>query len=130
MKRIYTIGYGGRSLRKFLEILKDNGISMVVDVRRFPTSKNPDFKRENLEASLREAGVGYMYLGDLLGGFRRGGYERYMESEEYRVGIEQLLKVMEEGMAVIMCKEKNVGGCHRRFISKTLVDLGVEVIHL
>jgi len=99
-------------------------------VRRFPTSKWEWFKRENLEKALRENGILYEYLGDLLGGFRKGGYERYMKTEAFKSGIERLLKLAEGRRVAIMCVERIVFRCHRRFISRYLQQFGVKVIQI
>ena len=127
---VYTIGYGGRKFRDFVGILREHGVDVVVDVRRFPKSKDENYLKENLEVELPRLGIKYVYMGDLLGGFRRGGYEKYMESEEYLQGISRLLELAETHRVALMCVEKNVRGCHRRHIAKTLVEAGVEVIHL
>ena len=127
---IWTIGYSGRTKEAFLKLLKDYGIEIVVDVRHFPTSKNPDFKREALEAWLPENGIRYVWLGDLLGGYRRGGYERYMGTPAFREGIEKLLQIARKGRTCIMCMERNPKYCHRRFIAAYLEAMGVKVIHI
>ena len=127
---IWTIGYSGRTKEAFLKLLKDYGIEIVVDVRHFPTSKNPDFRREALEAWLPENGIRYVWLGDLLGGYRRGGYERYMGTPAFREGIEKLLQIAREGRTCIMCMERNPKYCHRRFIAAYLEAMGVKVIHI
>ena len=127
---IWTIGYSGRSKRSFLALLKDYGIEILVDVRHFPTSKNPDFRREALERWLPEEGVEYVWLGDLLGGYRRGGYERYMGTPAFRDGIEKLLELARRGRTCIMCMERNPKYCHRRFIAAYLEAMGVRVIHI
>ena len=127
---IWTIGYSGRTKEAFLKLLEDYGIEIVVDVRHFPTSKNPDFRREALEVWLPENGIRYVWLGDLLGGYRRGGYERYMGTPAFREGIEKLLQIAREGRTCIMCMERNPKYCHRRFIAAYLEAMGVKVIHI
>ncbi|MEM4643710.1 MAG: DUF488 family protein [Candidatus Bathyarchaeia archaeon] len=37
--RVWTIGHSNRSVNDFLETLKEHKIQVLVDVRRFPTSK-------------------------------------------------------------------------------------------
>ena len=127
---IYTVGYGGRTAKRFIQLLREHGIELVVDVRRFPTSKKEEFKRENLEAMLRENGIGYVWLGDLLGGFRRGGYEKYAKSDKFNEGINKLLELAEGKNIASMCLERNVKYCHRRFIVQRLEEIGVEVVNL
>lgn len=128
--KVYTIGYAGMNISEFIKVLKDHGITMVVDVRRFPKSRDSAFTRENLENNLRENGIKYVFLGESLGGFVRGGYEKYMESSKFREGFNMLLNLSGKEVIVIMCKEKNVKYCHRRFISNLLSSLGFEVLHL
>jgi len=129
---VYTVGHSTRSLRELLEILDRYGVKVVIDVRRFPTSKRyPHFRRESLERELSARGIEYVWLGRDLGGFRRGGYESYMETEEFARGVERLLNLLERGKRVaILCRERLWFKCHRRFISDVLVGLGYRVIHI
>lgn len=128
--RAYTIGYGGRKITDFIKILKEYNITVVVDVRRFPKSKDPAFSKDNLELFLRENGVKYVSLGESLGGFVRGGYEKYMESQKFKEGFESLLNIIREETVALMCIEKNAKYCHRRFIAQRLEKMGVEIINI
>ncbi len=128
MGRIFSLGYANwKKLDKMLRSLKEYGVEVLVDIRRFPKSKNPEFTGENLMAELPKHGIEYRFMGDLLGGYRRGGYERYTETEDYMRGIRELLKLAEDGNVAIMCLEGKPKYCHRRFIIRTLAKLGVEV---
>lgn len=129
---VYTIGHSNRELGEFLRLLRDYSIRMVVDVRRFPTSRRfPHFNREILAEALAREGISYVWLGDLLGGFRKGGYERYMETADFERGLARLLEVLgrEKGVA-IMCRERLWFKCHRRFIADRLVERGYRVVHI
>jgi len=77
-------------------------------------------------------GISYIWLGKELGGFRSGGYVRYMNTEEYAKGIEKLKRIINSSKhhIAIMCSEKLWFKCHRRFISDTLVKQGYTVIHI
>ena len=130
MKEIYTIGTSNRDLDEFIHILKSFDIELIVDVRRFPTSKFEYFKKENLEIALRKNDIRYRYLGDLLGGFREGGYQNYMENEDFKRGLEQLLSLAERHRVAILCREKFPWKCHRWLISKRLTEEGYKVIHI
>ena len=127
---IFTIGYGGRKFADFIALLQQNGISLVVDVRRLPRSKAPEYNKESLEAKLTEFGISYSWMGDTLGGLRRGGYPKYMESDSYQAGISKLLELAEQGNLVLMCKERTDAGCHRRYIIETLADKGIRTISI
>jgi len=127
---IYTIGSASRSEDDFLKTLSQYGIETLVDVRRFPTSKYEHFKRENLGTILFCSQIEYVYMGTELGGFRKGGYEAYIKTEEYKQGLKVLQRVAKKHPAVIMCCEKLPSGCHRRYISQSLKKLGWEVVDI
>lgn len=113
-----------------MELLKEHRIDVLVDVRSFPTSKVEHFKREEMERWLPEYGIEYVWLGKELGGFRRGGYKRHMETELFREGMRKLLDVAERKRTCIMCMERDPKYCHRRFISAHLEQMGAEVVHI
>jgi uncharacterized protein (DUF488 family) len=47
---LYTIGHGNRSTSELISLLKENGVTQVVDARTSPYSRhNPQFNQENLE---------------------------------------------------------------------------------
>jgi uncharacterized protein (DUF488 family) len=89
-KTVYTIGTSTRKLKEFVEALKFYGIKRLIDVRHFPTSRFPHFKRERLVRSMPRNNMDYFYLGDMLGGFRPGGYEAYTKGGEFKEGVKVL----------------------------------------
>jgi len=127
---ILTIGTGTRSKQDFISLLKSNDVSAIVDVRRFPTSRFAHFKGAEFEKMLEENGIGYVYMGDKLGGYRKGGYEAYMESEDFKQGIAEVEKLASASRVAIVCAEKFPWRCHRRFIATYLEKLGWKVIHI
>ena len=51
---VYTIGYSGFEIKDFIQILKKNKISVVIDVRSSPYSQYySDYNKKNLEARLK-----------------------------------------------------------------------------
>ncbi|MEM3882951.1 MAG: DUF488 domain-containing protein [Candidatus Methanomethyliaceae archaeon] len=128
--KIWSIGYGSLSKERFLSIMSEHNINIVVDVRRWPTSKIEHFKKENLESFLQDAGIKYLWLGDKLGGFRRGGYQQYMNSQDFEEGIRSLISLSEKGNLCLLCLEPDFKRCHRRYITEKLSSLGFEVINL
>ena len=103
---------------------------MVVDVRRFPTSRFEHFKKEKLAQSLSEAGVRYYDLGAELGGYRKEGYQTFVTSEEFLCGLEKLKNIAHAAKTTIICAEKLPWRCHRRFIAAELEKLGWSVTHV
>ena len=102
----------------------------MVGIRRFPTSNAEHFKREKMEKWLAEHGIEYVWMGEELGGYRRGGYNAYTKTEQFREGIVKLLELARHKMVCIMCLEPNPKYCHRRFISTYLERHGVKVVHI
>jgi uncharacterized protein (DUF488 family) len=127
---IFTIGYGGRKFGDFVSLLQQHGVAFLVDVRRFPRSKVLEYNKESLEAKLPQFGISYIFMGDTLGGFRQGGYLKYMDSESYQSGISKLLELGERGNLALMCKERSEAGCHRRYIGETLANKSIKTIPL
>jgi uncharacterized protein (DUF488 family) len=127
---IYTIGHSTRSLEEFLEILKNFQIQLVVDVRRFPSSKKfPWFDEENLEEELKKNGIDYIHFPE-LGGYRKEGYEAFSKTEEFSKALEKLIGVVNEKKAAIMCAESLWWRCHRRYIANALAEKGFQVLHI
>lgn len=60
---IYTIGYIGRSISQFIELLQKYKIEFLIDVRSRPYSRaNPQFSKDALERALSENNVRYVYV--------------------------------------------------------------------
>jgi uncharacterized protein (DUF488 family) len=127
---VWTIGHSNRSQGTFLEMLEEHGIEVLVDVRRFPTSKVEHFRKETMEQWLSEQGIEYVWLGEELGGYRRGGYKAYTETEEFKEGMKRLLEIARQKRTCVMCMEPNPKYCHRRFISAYLERKGIKVMHI
>ena len=127
---IYTLGTSTRSFDEFLALFKENKIETGVDIRSFPTSRFPHFKKEYLQRSLESEGIQYLYLGKELGGFRKGGYLAYMETDSFQKGMERLEEVGKEKRTAFFCSERFPWKCHRRWVSGKLIQKGWRIIHI
>lgn len=127
---IYSIGSSRRTEEEFVEILSAYKINLLIDVRSFPVSKLEHFRKENLEWILKEAGIGYQYLGRQLGGYRKGGYEAYTGTEDFKNGIDKLEELASQVTSVFMCAERFPWKCHRRFVARALGKRGCDVVHI
>lgn len=145
--RIYTIGHSMRCFEEFLAILTKYSIQCVADVRRFPSSRKfPHFNRGELEKSLGECGIRYIWM-EKLGGRRHGkvaadspnnglrspafrNYADYMQTEEFQEAVDSLLDIAGACQTAILCAERLYFRCHRMLISDYLTMLGVEVFHI
>jgi uncharacterized protein (DUF488 family) len=143
---IWTIGHSTRTIEEFRELLDENRIEAVADVRSLPGSRKfPHFGAESLAVSLPAAGVEYLPFKQQLGGRRKAlrdsphtvwrnesfrGYADYMDTPEFRKGIDELLRLARDKRTVIMCAEAVWWRCHRSMIADYLKANGVTVEHI
>ena len=142
---LWTIGHSNRTLEQFLELLRAQQIQSLADVRRFPGSRRlPHFGQENLSKSLADAGIEYVHFPE-LGGRRKAlanspnsawrneafrGYADFMMTDEFRKGIDRLLKLARQKRTAIMCAEALWWQCHRSLIADYLKAAGDGVLHI
>jgi uncharacterized protein (DUF488 family) len=140
--KILTVGYGNRSIDSVIDLLRNESVGYIVDVRTNPQSKfNPDFSAEPLESALRQAGIKYVFMGDTLGGrpsditcYEKGHviYDRVQTRAFFQEGIGRLLKALSQDLTVcLLCSETRPEHCHRsKLIGVVLMNRGIEVVHL
>jgi uncharacterized protein (DUF488 family) len=144
--RIYTVGHSTRDFDEVLAMLRKNEISHLVDVRSIPSSrKYPQWNQSAITDAL-PADIEYRWI-PKLGGRRytpKGvssvngawqvkafrDYADYMESDEFKEGLNELLELAEQGRPAIMCSEAVPWRCHRRLISDALIVAGAEVVDI
>lgn len=146
-----TFGHGTAGREEMLGLLRDAGVELVVDVRRFPGSRrHPHVATAELEAWLPAGGIGYRWEAG-LGGRRRlpadaadldpwwrveafRAYAAYTRTAEFAAALDRLLGDVagrRDGATAIMCSETLWWRCHRRIISDVLVlRHGCAVLHL
>jgi uncharacterized protein (DUF488 family) len=142
---VWTIGHSTRSLEAFLELLSENRIEAVADVRRYPGSRRwPHFAREPLELALANRGLLYLWFPE-LGGRRTAtpdspntawrspafrGYADYMATEAFADGLGRLVSLASGLRTAVLCAESLWWRCHRGLIADVLRWLKFEVIHI
>jgi uncharacterized protein (DUF488 family) len=138
---IFTIGHSTHGLDRFLELLIQHEIQVVVDVRSAPYSRyNPQYNQTALEAFLKNYGIRYLFLGKELGarpedpGCYVGGrvqYRRIAQTESFRSGIKRAKKGAQSYRIALMCSEKEPLECHRTLlVSRVLSEEGMSVRHI
>lgn len=144
-RRLWTVGHSTHSIEELIGTLKSFQITLLADVRSFPSSRRyPHFNKERLEELLAAVGIDYLHLPE-LGGRRRAradsrnlawrnesfrGYADYMETEDFLKGVKRLLDLAGRRRTAIMCAEAVWWRCHRSLISDFLRAKGVEVTHI
>lgn len=144
-KMIFTIGHSTHSIDEFISILKSFSIEVIIDVRSLPGSKKfPQFNKEELSKSLSENNIDYVHI-PLLGGRRKviknskntewkndsfRGFADYMETGDFKTGIEKLLSIPSDKRICIMCAESLYWKCHRSMISDFIKSINIDVHHI
>ena len=124
---IYTIGYSGFKIDDFVKTLKENGVSVVIDVRSLPYSQfYSDYNKENLSRILEVSKIYYRNYVAEFGArqenrdFYPNGYldfEMFARSEVFLSGFEKIKKSMQKGFVIaLMCSEKDPIKCHRTIL--------------
>ena len=144
-KIIYTIGHSTRTLEEFIALLQTFSIEMLVDVRSYPGSRRyPHFNKENLSKELPAKDILYLHIPG-LGGRRKAspqskntawkndafrGYADYMETDEFKKGMDELEKTGTRYRTAFMCSEAVWWRCHRSMIADYLKVKGWKVLHI
>jgi len=139
--QIFSIGHSNHSINKFLSLLESAEINMVVDVRSAPFSKMfPQFNQESLKKSLNDNSIGYLFLGDQIGGRSNDPddyidgqvlYKALAQKEAFKTGIERLKEDSAKYRIALMCSEKEPLDCHRTLlVSEALATSDIPVGHI
>ena len=141
MATIYTIGFSGKTSNQFMEIIGAVGVSNILDIRLWRTSRFvPWASGTNLANAL---GDKYRYMPELaptkelLTQYKDGsidwpGYEQIFDNLLVERQIEGLFKPGELDKICFLCSEKTADKCHRRlvaeYLSKRIPDC--QIVHL
>lgn len=141
MAKVFTIGHSNHQPRDLIGMIRAAGGGLIVDVRSSPYSRYmSQFNREAFAHSLEEAGLGYSYLGDSLGGrpatvgtMTNGvvDYEKVATTPVFSSGIEALEGLMTTATPVLLCAEGEPLECHRcLLVGRHLHEKGLVVAHI
>src|SRR4051794_37816518 len=145
---LLTVGHGPQGRTALGDRLSGAGVEVVVDVRRFPASRNnPDVARESLEEWLPGRGIGYRW-DERLGGRRRlpagkpvadgwwtvaqfAAYAAHTRTAEFAAALDDVVAELDSATVAVMCSESVWWRCHRRLVADVAVlGRGVPVLHL
>lgn len=139
---LYTIGHSNHPIDKFVALLIQHEVTLLVDVRSVPYSHfMVHFRRAALEDLLPRIGIRYHYLGRELGGRPAGGhlvsadgrpdYTRMAQLPPFRHALDTLCQLAAEHRTAIMCAEEDPLQCHRRnLVADALRDRAVRILHI
>lgn len=140
-RALYTIGHSTHPTEEFVRLLRAHEITAVADVRSAPYSRyNPQFKKEALAASLKQAGIAYVFLGRELGAMvedpachvdGRVSYRKVAQTERFRSGLQRVRDGMANYRIALMCAERDPITCHRMMlVTRNLRDEDLAIAHI
>lgn len=146
---VFTIGHSTHSFDEFAELLEQEHVQRVIDVRKLTGSARfPQFNADALAPALQARGIAYRHIAALGGrrgrtlakgepspnsywtntSFRR--YADYALTDDFAAGVDDLQAVSQDQRCTLMCAEAVWWRCHRRIISDYLLLSGREVRHI
>jgi uncharacterized protein (DUF488 family) len=136
-----TIGHSTHSIDRFIQLLEEQRVTAVADVRSEPYSRRrPEFNRQPLAAALGENAISYVFLGLELGARPRDQslyvdgrvrFELLGETDAFREGLSRVRDGLSRHTVALLCAESDPIQCHRGLlIAPRLEDQGVDVTHI
>ena len=135
MQLLFTIGYEGKSLESFVNMLIQNDVRLLCDVRKNPISRKFGFSKAKLQHVLENVGVSYVHIPEVgVDSEKRTSlcslddydilFEDYKSNlqniTQYLDYIASLLK--EHHRIALMCYEEDPRICHRHIIRDYLIE--------
>jgi uncharacterized protein (DUF488 family) len=143
MKTIFTIGYEGTDIDRFVKTLIAVGIDAVADVRAIPLSRKKGFSKNTLRDRLAEAGIQYLpmqSLGDPKPGreaAKAGDYEAFrtiysahIDQPDVSSAVAELALEAQEMKVCLLCFERDPKTCHRMIVGERMEPFGYSMMHL
>ena len=144
---LLTIGYEGRSLEAYLNLLIQNSVTMLCDVRRNPLSRKYGFSKSTLRKACEGVGIRYEHLPELgIDSDERRNLKTQADYDALFVAYERhdlpkqgaaLAKIrawVDAGECVTLtCYEAQPCQCHRHCVAEAMEQMEgakLEVRHL
>ncbi len=144
---LFTIGYEGRSLEAYLNVLLQSAVSVLCDVRRNPLSRKYGFSKSTLKKVCEGVGIRYEHLPGLgIASEERRALNTQADYDAlFAVYERKTLPQQPSAIATIAswtqggervaltCYERLPQQCHRRCVAGAVVatpDLGLAARHL
>jgi uncharacterized protein (DUF488 family) len=144
MSVVFTVGYEGTDIDRFIRTLNLVGIERLADVRAVAVSRKAGFSKTKLASRLAKEGIEYSHfvaLGDPKPGreaARAGQYERFraiygahLETSAARESLRQLLHFALAAPTCLLCFERDPETCHRSVVAQELIEeTGYDIFNL
>lgn len=143
MTTVYTIGYEGTDIARFVATLLAAKVKVLADVRALAISRKKGFSKNRLREALEKVGIEYQHfveLGDPKDGrtaaregkldlFRKI-YKTHLKTNQAQLALTNLTTIVGKSATCLMCFERDPNVCHRNIIAEQLNKCGILVFHL
>jgi uncharacterized protein (DUF488 family) len=143
-KQVFTIGYEGAELDRFLAALQDAGVATLADVRAVALSRKRGFSKSSLRDALAGRDIGYEHFralgtpkegrqaaragdGELM---RRIYCQEVLDTQPAQDAFEDLAALAQAKPICLLCFERDPANCHRRILAQRLAARGWQVVDL
>ena len=130
-KIMFTIGYEGKTIDKYLQILIQNHINAIIDVRKNPSSMKFNFTKKKFSEHLKRVDIDYINIPEL--GIESNRRAKLETDEDYKNLFDYYKKnnlinqvndlkeiydiLYNKKRIALTCFEKDPDYCHRHIIS-------------
>jgi hypothetical protein len=139
--QLSTIGYEGRCLEEYLNLLLRAGVTLLCDVRRNPLSRKYGFSKKSLANACAGVGIRYEHLPEL--GIESENRKGLMTEADYHAlfaryrrdwlpnqpdALSRVLKWIRDGESVALtCYEHRAQLCHRHCVAEAVLQTGGDL---
>jgi len=138
---VFTVGYEGRLVDGFLDLLLRCGIQHIIDVRSNPVARRYGFHKSTLDRLCGKVQIGYSHFPQLgiPSGLRHGletpgQYEALFQQYEADVlpreerAVAKVASLMKERPSALMCMEADPSKCHRTRLARAIArETGLSI---
>lgn len=143
MSTVYTMGYEGTDIDRFVATLKTVGVRVLADVRAVALSRKKGFSKTALKARLEGEGISYLHFAELgdpksgreaaragkMGEFR-SIYTKHLRASKAQAAVKVLAETVNKSPTCLLCFERDPTVCHRSLITQSLKTFGVTAFDL
>jgi uncharacterized protein (DUF488 family) len=141
---LFTIGYEGADVDRFLAALKGAGVEVLADVRAVALSRKRGFSKNALRQELEHGGIGYRHFIELgtpkagreaaragdEGLLRRIYCDEVLTTDRAEAALDSLAELAESRPVCLLCFERDPATCHRRLLAERLAGRGFKAVDL
>jgi uncharacterized protein (DUF488 family) len=139
MNTVFTIGYEGTDIDRFMATLHAVRIAVLADIRAVAISRKKGFSKNALRTRLNSEGIAYLHLNQLgdpkpgreaartgrINEFRRI-YTDHLRGADAQASLRELAELALAQSVCLLCFERDPKHCHRSIVTAHLLPMGLK----